>query len=646
MLLQMFTNGFFLGCLFALQAAALALLYREHGALRLELMALPAIAGYVALAIIRLLHEWAGFPPGLEPGSPPALPLITLLLCAGLGAFLVVAAILLAFDANLWPLVDDLAMPVRLLAALLGAMALSSLAGLVWGAATQEFSMLLGNEPIEAGDIYVYRSQLFAAVVAPLLLSALFVFSRRTPDAGATQETGATSAIVPYLWAAVLVAAAGLSQGLHFAAPSRYMDAFWLLPLIALCIGGPVNPIRSACVALALGVMWGVLGGQIGAFSAGFFGSHTVDVFIILVMLAALMRRRRAKDPALARAPAQAEDEPPGDGSAEHEPVSLAVGATDAEAASGPRHAMLLIPLLGLACWVAQAGGHATLPTMVAAALPLMFIALGYYHVIRWGMADLGFPMYAAIGAYAYAFMVASPLHPLSGDGLPQGGTGLPPWACLALSGLLAAAVAYGVHRLVGRRSPALFAILTLSAYHSLLVVLREMLPAPGWMDEPSSITGISLFMPDDAFPQWLDRPASNYLGLLLVFVAVCVLTASDSWPSRTRAMRYAAGAAVGGLGGAWAAASNRYIAPGQFSMEMLVEVAALALIGQRLGMSGVLVLALLLPLLGDVLPPDAQVVALAVCIYVVLMTRNWHGQRWPPERAFHDGDHMAAVKA
>lgn len=531
---QLILNGLFLGLLTSLPVCAFNLLYRVYRVLRLDALAVPLLSAYTALTVLTLS----------EPTWPPELAL-------GLaaGTALVVAAVTLTVLSHWVRPSAGGTPPGLLIAAFASALALIALVRIGWGANPLPFPALFADEVESVGDALYSHHQLIIAVAGVVLLGVLARATARRP--WQADEVGDWPHKYFALgWSAILLSAAGIAYALNYSSLYPTIAPVWLGALAAVCIGGPGGLMAGVLASFALGALTSIGATALQDFSNGLLGVQYQDMFAPLLLAAALAMR-------------------PSEPTA---PAALPV--------TGTGHALGLSAFIGLLPWLAALAGGAdfTMQTL-SRHLPLLLIAYSFYAVLQLKLADLGFMLYPALGAYIYAWSNSSHLAGIVGEDGLASAFHLPGWSALPAAAGVAAGIALAVYRLAGRRTVTVFAVLTLLLGETSMLFINN-------LDNPLNLTN---------GPQGIDSIRPLFAGSATVAhvattaVLALGITLMGALSDRSTTLRYALAAANAAVGGALMASMHGYISPVDFSMPAWFELAAIVLLVQRGGGGAVL---------------------------------------------------------
>lgn len=521
---QLILNALFTGLLTTLPVCALNLLYRAYAALRLDAMAVPLLAAYTALTVLELS----------DPAWPPMLAL-----GAAACASVLVAAMTLAALSRVFRTPARNASPALLIAGLASALALTALVRVGWGAEQRPFPVPFSNEHTFTGEAAFSAATLNVVVIGVVLLGLLDQATSRRVWQADEHWPHKRFALV---WAAVLLSAAGIGHALRYESVYPAIRGDWWMALAAVCIGGLGRLRKGALAGFALAAVASIAGASEGPMQAQY----------IAPLLLALVLALRPKTPDMReQLPAQ-----------------------------GTGHALGLVAFIGLLPWIAAlAGGAELVLHHLPGNLPFLLIAFSFYAVLRLKLADLGFMMYPALGAYIYACFNSTHLAGMVGEDGLAAAFGMPAWSALPAAAALAAGIALAVYRVAGRRTAPVFAVFTLVLGGTCLMFINNAAGFLDGADGPGAIGDIHPLLARFGTLAHVAATAVLALGILL----------TEAFGERPAKLRYALAAASAAVAGALMSSMNGYLSPANFGALVWLEIAAIVLLAQRGGSAVVL---------------------------------------------------------
>jgi branched-chain amino acid transport system permease protein/neutral amino acid transport system permease protein len=293
--LELVVNGLFLGCIIALGAVGLSLVYGILNFANIAHGDYMTWGAYIALFFVATAFPAMGIEgEGLGPftfGYPMllALPLTMLAL----------AAMAIALDRLIYRRLRRRGVSAVVLAmASLGvAVALRGLLQVIWGGGTEQYPRLSKAFYQLPMDVRIPPDSLFVGIVAVVLVVALYLFLTRSKMGKAMRATSDnpdlarvsginTERVIWWTWAlgAALAATAGILLAISQAQLYPVMGWRILIPLFAAVIlGGIGNPYGALAGALIIGV-----GGEV---STDWLNPTYKPAIAFVIMIVALLLR-------------------------------------------------------------------------------------------------------------------------------------------------------------------------------------------------------------------------------------------------------------------------------------------------------------------------------------------------------------------
>jgi branched-chain amino acid transport system permease protein len=286
MLAQQIVSGLAAGCIYALVALGLVIIYKTSGVVNFAHGDLATLSAFLAFAMV----HGSGVP--LAPAF-----LVALAAAAALGALLQWGI--------LRPLRDRHALGLTIVT--LGiSLILYGVTGWIWGYDTKAFPEVIGGPPLTLGGTAISQANLAIFAITALLVLALYGFFQRTvlgKAVRAVAENRLAARLVGISPARVLLiawsasAALGAVAGL-LVAPITFLDPTMMADLMvkafAAAVLGGLTSLPGAIVGgLLLGALESLVGGYLGTELRTTF-AFTVIVFVLAVRPSGLFGATRA----------------------------------------------------------------------------------------------------------------------------------------------------------------------------------------------------------------------------------------------------------------------------------------------------------------------------------------------------------------
>lgn len=578
---QQLLNGLVHGVLLAFTACGYSVLYRQSRTLCLAFGAVPGVSALIALAAVRSGES------GWTDLSGPWLAVVAWC-TAAVGALV----LMFAYEHLAWKKLRARPLTEQLLLGACSVAVVSAVAGLLVEPQLRPFPQLLDSEPTFVGGVVVTDLQMLVVGLGVVLLIAFWTLLPRL-DHGRARLPKAI------ILAGLLGATGGISWAMNYGVTGTSSIHLQAPPLAAFLLGGGVNVARVAAASVMLGIVESAFATFLGPATAGLLSSQHAGLSTLFVLACAWPALRPQE---LRMTQVDEAAEPAG------EADRTAVGA---------------VIVLGVALFVLGDGGGQHLLRPLAWSMPWLVITVGLYAAVRRArVADLGYVIIPASGAYLFAFLRAEPFAGMFGFSASDGGVLASAWVSLGLAALLGALVASALHALAGRRSGIEFAILAWVLLEAVQILLYNL---DSITNGPQGISDIAGFG---------DPGTATWAGWIALAGSVAAMVAIGTSRGDLRKRTYIAAGAIGGLAGALMAATLAYISPEPFSSQEMVRYLLVVLVGMRFGLGGVMAAALLVQLLGPTVPLEWQLPGLAVLAFVSAGATPWGGFRGGEPRA------------
>lgn len=276
MLIQVLASGIAIGCIYALIALALVLVYKATDVVNFAQGEMAMFSAFIGLFLL----------------TAAKLPLLVVLVLA-----FPVGALLGAFTERvvIRPLIG--APPLNALIVTIGLwMIFHYGAGWIWGFDAFTFPSLLRQEPVEIAGALVSPSSLAIAGVSILVLAALYVFLEYTREGTAMRAASMNAQAARLMGVSVgrvsliswaIAAGIGAVAGV-LAAPLTFIDVNMMFLVLLKALAGAV---LGGFTSLPGAVVGGILVGVVESLTSVYISSAFDDAIAFVVIVAVLMIR-------------------------------------------------------------------------------------------------------------------------------------------------------------------------------------------------------------------------------------------------------------------------------------------------------------------------------------------------------------------
>jgi len=290
--LQQIINGMVQGSVYALVALGYTMVYGILGLINFAHGEVVMVGAMLALSALNVLLGW-GVPPLM---AMPISILFAMLGCMALGYSIErIAYRPLRHAPRLAPLITAIGVSI----------VLQNVAMMIWGRGYLSFPQLIANNPHNIGGAIISDIQIIIFMLALMIMAGLMVVVHRTRLGRAMRAVAENQHAaqlmgvdinrvisITFMLGSALAAVAGVMVSANYGLAHYYMGFLLGLKAFTAAVLGGIGNLRGAMLGgMLLGLIESLGAGYIGDLTGGYFGSNYQDVFAFFVLVAVLVLR-------------------------------------------------------------------------------------------------------------------------------------------------------------------------------------------------------------------------------------------------------------------------------------------------------------------------------------------------------------------